>query len=368
MQLLPLRDLRDDKLASICAAVQNVCNATLSLLFTISLVLWGFFVNRKKAWRTDGGTAAFGAGAITLALASTAITFVYIPHRDQYDWLPGLMWAVILWQSFLGWWWWVGSGMSIGEVDEYIRRQEKKKQKRWERKERRRERREKAETFLKGFAGALGFEGKKKMVVLEEDEDEHHEDQVSHRGSRRRRGSDNSAQASISESTDHSSGILKRIVNHSATRMLYGWFLLLRHAHFTAAQEQAAENVEKIQQVYGESQDPSVDPYGWGLGSYGIRQRGAEMRQSMERARDVPGDDDAGSDIEVEDDTETEMANNSGDVRRRRQRPEPDIQEEIRSERGDVAVQNEQRDPRPSSLWWWGPLRRWRLQDSTNYP
>ena len=95
-------------------AVQNICNATLSLLFTAALFIWGFLVNRKQAWRTDGGTAAFGAGALFLTLMSSALNFLYIPSKDKYVWLPGLMWAVILWQNFLGWWWWVGGGMGVG--------------------------------------------------------------------------------------------------------------------------------------------------------------------------------------------------------------------------------------------------------------
>jgi len=26
--------------------------------------------------------------------------------------MSGLLWSIILWQSYLGWWWWVGSGAS----------------------------------------------------------------------------------------------------------------------------------------------------------------------------------------------------------------------------------------------------------------
>ena len=158
MQLVPLNDSSTDgRLTSIATAVQNVCNATLSLLFTGSLFIWGFAFNRKQAWRTDGGTAAFGVGALMLALASTTITFIYIPSKDHYAWMPGLMWAVILWQSFLGWWWWVGAGMGIGEVDEMLRREEKRRKKRRARIARREMRKGKAETFFRGVAGAVGY-------------------------------------------------------------------------------------------------------------------------------------------------------------------------------------------------------------------
>ncbi|KAG2065260.1 hypothetical protein BDR04DRAFT_1033281, partial [Suillus decipiens] len=99
MQLLPIFWIN---LMPLAEDTRNVCNAALSLLFTSALIIWGFFVNREAAWRTDGGTAAFGAGAIALALLSTTLNFIYIPSQDQYGWMPKLMWSVVMWQSFLG--------------------------------------------------------------------------------------------------------------------------------------------------------------------------------------------------------------------------------------------------------------------------
>lgn len=96
--------------ATYAPIIMHVCNAALSLLFTCALLCYGFFVNRKQAWRTDGGTAVYGVGAMSLALLSTVLMFFYIPRQDEYIWLPSLIWAVVLWQSFLGWWWWVGAG------------------------------------------------------------------------------------------------------------------------------------------------------------------------------------------------------------------------------------------------------------------
>jgi len=137
-QFAPLRQHLE--FISTMSSVRNVCNATLTILFSISLAIWGFVVNRKQAWRTDGGTAAFGVGAIILALASTAITIAYIPSRDQFEWVPGLTGAIVLWQSFLGWWWWVGAGMGISEVDEWLKRAEKRRKRRIARQTRRTER------------------------------------------------------------------------------------------------------------------------------------------------------------------------------------------------------------------------------------
>lgn len=145
-------------------AIRGVCNTTLALLFSAALFIWGFVVNRKRAWRTDGGTAAFGAAAIVLAIVSVAINFVLI-FVDELAWLPALSWAVVLWQlsfrslsfvacllvpyrirkdkqshsltrsflpsrTFLGWWWWVGAGMSIGEVEDMLSREQKRKDER----------------------------------------------------------------------------------------------------------------------------------------------------------------------------------------------------------------------------------------------
>jgi hypothetical protein len=97
-------------------AIRNVLNSTLLLIFTTSLFIWGFLVNRRRAWRFDGGTAMFGIGSLFLAVISTTFNFVAV-KEDGIDWLQHLLFAAILWQIWLGWWWWVGSGMGIGEVE-----------------------------------------------------------------------------------------------------------------------------------------------------------------------------------------------------------------------------------------------------------
>lgn len=107
-------------------AIRNVFDSTLLLMFSIGVIIWGVLVNRSRAWRLDGGTAIFGAGAITLALASTAGNFVKI-REDGLLWLQNMIWAIVLWQSWLGFWWWVGSGMGIGEVEDMVRREERKR-------------------------------------------------------------------------------------------------------------------------------------------------------------------------------------------------------------------------------------------------
>jgi len=127
------------RLYDIVDAARNICNLTLSLLFTLSLAVWGFLVNRQSAWRTDGGTAIFGAGALFLALISTGLNFLQVFTTPTFEWLSALLWAVILWQSFLGWWWWVGSASDIAEKAE----RELREAERRGRKERKRTRRKK---------------------------------------------------------------------------------------------------------------------------------------------------------------------------------------------------------------------------------
>ncbi|KAJ3485606.1 hypothetical protein NLJ89_g11887 [Agrocybe chaxingu] len=82
MQLLPISG--STAANNIASAVRNVCNAALSLLFTVALFIWGLLVNRKQAWRTDGGTAVFGCAALSLAVVSTALNFLYVHKEEEF--------------------------------------------------------------------------------------------------------------------------------------------------------------------------------------------------------------------------------------------------------------------------------------------
>ncbi|KAI0317610.1 hypothetical protein OF83DRAFT_1120299 [Amylostereum chailletii] len=320
-------------------AVRNICNATLSLLFTIALFLWGFVVNRKQAWRTDGGTAIFGAGALFLAISSTALTFVYIPSAEQYDYLPPLTGAVMLWQSFLGWWWWVGAGMGVGEVEELMRREEKRRRKKRVRDARRKEHKEKARVLWSDMTGKLT--------------------------GRARRGSSSTSSASEPPTSPTSPTSATSLSTPSASVLQNAWLgrrvlntslayiratmQYLRHSHIVAAQQRAEGQVARMNAAFGEEaahDTPDRPPavHGWGLGSFGIRQREREERS-------------------------IEMEGFEGLVRRRHDHGEDEGTTEER-----VEVRIEELPPTPktiqdprASVWWWGPLRRWRLQDSTVY-
>ena len=120
-------------------AISAICDSTLTLLYASALLLWGLVVNRTSAWRTDGGTAAFGALAIGFAFVGTAVNFLEV-REDSLQWLDGVVWGVLLWQSWLGFWWWVGSGMYAGEVEDRERRDERRRKRDEKRGARRRRR------------------------------------------------------------------------------------------------------------------------------------------------------------------------------------------------------------------------------------
>ena len=339
MQLLPIHS--NDNVVLWADAVQGVCNATLSLLFTLSLVIWGFFVKRDQAWRTDGGTAAFGAGAMFLALASTVLTFVYIPSKDQYDWLPGLIWAVIMWQSFLGWWWWVGSGMGVHQggmeaVEEMLRREEKRERKRRERQAKRTERRERARAVFRDVTDALRPGENEEEVVegVDGNVGEGTEQPTSATWgtstSPSRRGRTTTQTSPRSMTTKASD-----IVDSSIGQWFVKWFLFIRQEHRTATRERAAERTERMQNAY-------ENGAGWGLGSFAMTR--------LDRRRPGPGREATRSVSDRESDGDDRS------MKRRRSR-----------QRTPSAVDQRVASSRPPSASWWGPLQRWRLKDSTAY-
>ncbi|TFY75955.1 hypothetical protein EWM64_g8059 [Hericium alpestre] len=111
-------------LSTLALVTRQTLTTTLSLLFTILFLFWGTYLHPRRAWRAEGGTAAFGIGAVGLAALGTSLGFVCLPgvslegpnagmNESPCSWLPGLVWVVILWQSYLAWWWWVGSGVGM---------------------------------------------------------------------------------------------------------------------------------------------------------------------------------------------------------------------------------------------------------------
>lgn len=149
MEFTALAPETDYKTSDLGDSIRNICNSALFMLYTSALLIWGVFVNRRRAWRTDGGTAAFGGGAVGLAVITMTISFVEIAY-DRLWWLPDLCWTLTVWQSWLGFWWWVGAGMGIGEVEDRAERQERKirKEEKLKRRQEREERHRKKAALL----------------------------------------------------------------------------------------------------------------------------------------------------------------------------------------------------------------------------
>ncbi|KAI3617074.1 hypothetical protein CBS9595_002983 [Malassezia furfur] len=115
--------------------IQDICECTLSLLYTAALVIWGTLINRQRAWRRDGATALFGTAAIVMALIKTLVSYIHMAYEDAY-WILLVSWALTIWQSWLGFWWWVSAGMGIGEVEDRLRRQERARKRYYKRRQR----------------------------------------------------------------------------------------------------------------------------------------------------------------------------------------------------------------------------------------
>lgn len=350
MELLPIH--QNQKVVDIADTIRNTCNAALSLLFTTALFIWGFLVNRKQAWRTDGGTAAFGAGALTLALISTALNFLYIPTKDQITWLPRLIWAVVLWQSFLGWWWWVGGGRGVGEVEELLRREARRDRKRKARAARRTVRKEKAQALWRNASETLGFARRPGSGSGAGDPAQGESIELTNRATPEGGvppSSSGSTTTSSPPPTSASTGLYARIVSSPPLLALTHFYHLLRRAHLAAAHSQALERVRRRREAYGGEANAAgiggvtsdTGVVGWGLGSFGIR----EMER---REMEVNHTD---NEVLVRKDNSESPEDEQLSIRPRRE-----------GERPTAPLRRE-----PWSIWWWGPLRKWRLQDSTAY-
>lgn len=315
MEMVPLH--QSQTVIDIADTIRNTCNATLSLLFTAALILWGFVVNRRQAWRTDGGTAAFGTAAMILTIVSTALNFLYIPAKNQYLWLPSLIWSLVLWQSFLGWWWWVGGGQGVGEIEELLQREERRYKKRQARAMRRAVRKEKAQALWRNASESLGLARRPSARVAAGARPEVSPDGVASEPRVNVERDDSSVTASTQPQR------FSRIRSARPIVMLSQFYHILRLAHLAAAHSQALEWMRRRRLAFGTESSEGMSGSGWGLGSFGLRER----QGRRDNAQATLGDDGENSK-----ESEHQMASTS-----------------------------------PPSIWWVRPLRQMRLQDRTVY-
>lgn len=330
---------KQQQLLDIFESARNICNLTLSLLFTLSLLIWGFLINRHSAWRTDGGTAAFGAGAIFLALVSTGLNFLNVLSNRHFEWLSSLLWSVVLWQSFLGWWWWVGSASGIAAREFDSEKRGRKAQKRAKRK-RCKVAENEDEASVAPTGGTTGRLERWRSSVGET--------------LSRRRPPANDAIPSSQTSTiqgetielttigsvpsppeDHTahantrstSSIATSGASWSSTHFFSAAWRTLRQAHVRAARVQAIE--QRQIQIQMELEN------GRGLGRF-PGGTGGERERTIARSDEDPGTSDQ------------EGPGRNSEVARR-------------------GGQKKGNDASSGGMWWWGPLRRWRFRDSTIY-
>ncbi|CAE6471256.1 unnamed protein product [Rhizoctonia solani] len=367
-----VRDLGD--------AVRNVCNSALSLLFTAALLAWGFVIHRTPAWRTDGGTAAFGIGAITLAVLSTVSNFLQIFLNRRIHWLLSLTWAIVLWQSFLGWWWWVGSGEGINEVEDMLERERRRRRKRTKRKKKEARAAATGADLQRGILRTIRRRGSRAP-----DDNE---------GSAPGRAETTSGQDNASSHPDgssHPENTLSNPETHSHSTSSHtstvpsnafgrAW-ASIRHAHRRATTVQAIEQVELR----------NATP-GWGLGSFGVleaerRRAGREVDRRDGERRLVSRDDATVNETAdgQDDDTEDVRSGGESDAETRPGRTaypplgwtQRDLDQQaaaLRSRQAEREMRKEGRQLKGEEegegvggTWGWGPLRRWRLRDSTAY-
>ncbi|KAI9508413.1 hypothetical protein F5148DRAFT_1355687 [Russula earlei] len=337
---------------------RNVCNATLMILFTISLSIWGFIVNRKQAWRTDGGTAAFGVGAILLAFASTGLTILYIPSQNQFEWIPGLTSAIVLWQSFFGWWWWVGAGMGMGEVDVWLKRAEKRRKRRIAREARMKERNGRLREAWNAMTRSSRTSSSSTAMEKPPRTSNGSSDSDAFSPFSKLDDTPMKGQQRVNENDDQGSSYWPWSIARSAYRHV-------RNAHVTAARRNAIERAEHIRGVFGVDGSVTNVPAtsGWALGSFGIREReAAEAAFEMEGTGQLVYRSRGGA---------REVAVEAGMKQDGEREDEPYARPKT-YETGYPHGQPQTKQTAAetyssSSLWWWGPLRRWRLQDATEY-
>lgn len=132
-------------------AVRDTCDSSLTLLYTLAIFGWSLTLNRERAWKSEGGTVAFGIVALVLGTCGTALNFLeskssflkyrlaisssfvfekiyslihffFLVREERLKWLSGVVDCILLWQSWVSLWWWVGSGMYDGEVADLTKR------------------------------------------------------------------------------------------------------------------------------------------------------------------------------------------------------------------------------------------------------
>ena len=266
----------------------HVCSAATYILFTVALFVWGCFVNRKRAWRFDGGTAVFGGATLSLALFSTTLYILYVATEHLYRWLSGLLSTVVVWQSFFGWWWWVGtgSGSALSDLNE--------------------------DPSVKQMILHVGLRAKRKRA-----------------GPRAVGATHSNAGVAAAPRAEPPRGWRSHL-----PVVVIEWCNALGRAHRAAEREQTVEQAERILEMERGGMIP--------LSRFNFRVSRRKRKYKREEQR-------------------------LGDDRRRRDEDSDGEMDDWVPDHASEPARHCNTTQRESMLWW-GPLRRWRLHDTTSYP
>ncbi|SGY31515.1 BQ5605_C002g01236 [Microbotryum silenes-dioicae] len=358
-------------------AIRNTCNSSLTLLYTFALFVWGLTLNRSRAWRAEGGTATFGSVAMILGVLGVAVNFIEI-KEDRMRWLPAVIDCVLLWQSWVGFWWWVGAGMWTGEAED-VERREAKKKKRAEAKLRKREAKERIDK-REGGGSVLGSAGsgpislrRRPMRPSRQNTTEEIELQelgpnasngtnaapataTAPNGAPRPAGSRSGRRPAPSSEASDSSGSTPPPSHHfysPVVAWLSPFFMRLRDAHDEAAVARAALPPRL----------PDDVRRGWGLRALmlrGKRERG-EMRQAAGTQHDADDSEDATTTESGVDPPAPMGAPISA--------PAPPVGATVPNETGEEPVQRNWagRGMEGQGRTWTSLLARWRLKDVSHF-
>ncbi|KAM0793562.1 hypothetical protein ACM66B_000998 [Microbotryomycetes sp. NB124-2] len=368
-------------------AIRTTANSSLTLLYTFALFIWGLTLNRKRAWRTDGGTAAFGILAMILGVMGTAVNFVEI-REDRMRWLPGVVTCILLWQSWVGFWWWVGAGMWTGEAED-VERREARKVRRAEAKKARREARDREQrAATTSGASVAGTSVRRRNVTrpVVEEEIEMRDMATGERATTTAAADAPIAAAAGAEGTNDSvsSGSTSQPPSHHFYTPVLSWFApffdRLRNAHDEAAVAKAALP----------SGLPEDVRRGWGIkalmlkgkrergerreGRVGTVVRGGE-RDATERRAGFEAD--GGTRLGGEDwEDDIDTTESGGSASRRNAYPPPSQAAAARRHADDEARPETGEEPAQAwagrgmdGVWrgWRSAIARWRLADVSQF-
>lgn len=277
-------------------------------------------------------------------------------------WLPGLVSCILLWQSWVGFWWWVGAGMWTGEAEEVEKKNAKKKRRaeakvaKRERRERREER-ERAEGESAVGSARSGILPALRRRITGRENGAPEEIEL-----REMRSNNAPAGANVTESVSSGSTPVPPTHIFSPLVALFApFFARLRSAHDEAAVARAAL-------------PPGLPDHvrrGWGIRALMMRGR----RERGERRGEVGEGEDGGGEIgagerragfvgdggeRLEDDWEDDASEDSEESTR-----EEDTTE--RRERVPRETGEEEEEEERGRSWWRGAVARWRVKDVSSY-